>query len=49
MSAALALAAGESYTHVQRIYHFKGGNEIMNQIAEKILKVSIDEINVAFR
>ncbi len=48
-SPALALAAGESYTHAQRIYHFKGKKEIINQIAEKILKVSIDEINTAFK
>jgi hypothetical protein len=46
-SPALALGSGESYTHIQRIYHFKGKKEIMNRITKKVLKVSIDEIEDA--
>ncbi|QTE23684.1 DUF6786 family protein [Polaribacter cellanae] len=48
-SPALALKVGKSYTHAQRIYHFKGKAEILNEIAKKTLKVSIDEINTAFK
>ena len=47
-SPALALGSGESYTHTQRIYHFKGKKEILNSIAKKVLNVSIDEIQDAF-
>lgn len=47
-SPALTLASDESYTHVQRIYHFKGKKEIINQIAQDILKTSIDEIIKVF-
>lgn len=47
-SPALALASGESYTHTQRIYHINGEKEIINQIAEKILGVTIEEIKVVF-
>ena len=47
-SPALALGSGESYTHTQRIYHFKGKKEILNGITVKVLNVSIDEIQDAF-
>ena len=47
-SPALALGSGESYTHTQRIYHFKGKKDILNRIAIKVLKVSIDEIRDVF-
>jgi len=47
-SPALALSEGESYKHVQRIYHFKGKKDALNSIALKVLKVSIDEIQEAF-
>lgn len=47
-SPALALGSGESHTHTQRIYHFKGKKEILNRIAVKVLNVSIDEIQNAF-
>ena len=40
-SPALALASNESYTYVQRIYHFKGKKEIINQIAQHVLKTDI--------
>ncbi len=47
-SPALALKPSESYNHTQRIYHFKGSKNVLNQIAKKILKVSIEEIEAAF-
>lgn len=47
-SPALALKPNESYNHTQRIYHFKGSKNVLNQIAKKILKVSIEEIEAAF-
>lgn len=47
-SPALALAAGESYTHTQRTYHFKGKTEIINQLLEQLLGVTIGEVKVVF-
>lgn len=47
-SPALALASGESYTHTQRMYHIKAKTEIINQVVEKLLGVTIDEIKVVF-
>jgi len=47
-SPALALAVGESYKHIQRIYHFKADKDALNTISLKVLKVSIDEIQGAF-
>jgi predicted GH43/DUF377 family glycosyl hydrolase len=47
-SPALELKSGESYAHTQRIYHFKGKKEIIDQISKKILKVTTDEIKAAF-
>jgi len=47
-SPALALASGESYTYTQRMYHIKGKTEIINRIVEKLLGVTIEDINVAF-
>ncbi len=47
-SPALALAVGESYKHIQRIYHFKGNKDVLNTITLKVLKVSIEEIQGAF-
>ncbi|GAG98718.1 unnamed protein product [marine sediment metagenome] len=46
-SPALALKSGESYTHMQRVYHFQGKRNILDEIAIKILAVSIDEIEAA--
>jgi hypothetical protein len=48
-SPALALESGASYSHTQRIYHFKGEKEIIERISKKILKVSIDEITEVFK
>jgi hypothetical protein len=47
-SPALALSSGESYTHTQRTYHIKGTTEIVNRMVEKLLGVTIEEINVVF-
>jgi hypothetical protein len=47
-SPALALRINENYTHNQRIYHFKGSKEVLNQISKKILNVSIDDILITF-
>jgi len=47
-SPALALKSGESYTHIQRTYHFEGEVEKLNVISEKLLGVSISDINKQF-
>lgn len=48
-SPALALKSNESYTHTQCTYHFKGSKEVLNQISEKVLGVSITTIEKAFK
>ncbi len=48
-SPALALAPDKSYSHVQKIYHFKGAKEVINDISIKILNVSLAEIQNAFQ
>ncbi|OQX97792.1 MAG: hypothetical protein B6I20_11960 [Bacteroidetes bacterium 4572_117] len=47
-SPALALKPGGSYTHIQRTYHFEGNVEKLDKIAQKLLGVSISEINKQF-
>lgn len=47
-SPALALASGKSYNHIQRMFHFKASKEVLNKIAKKILKVSIEDIEAVF-
>ncbi len=47
-SPALSLKTGESYTHLQRIYHFKGEKSLLNKISVKVLAVSLKEIEDAF-
>ena len=47
-SPALALKSGESYTHIQRTYHFEGNEGKLDIIAKKLLGVSIAEINKQF-
>ncbi|MCK0136018.1 DUF6786 family protein [Arenibacter sp. S6351L] len=47
-SPTLTLKPGEAYSHIQRIYHFKGTKEMLDPIAQKILEVSIDEILAVF-
>ena len=48
-SPALALDPGQSYTHLQRTYHFEGEKEALDRIAKAVLHVSIDEIETAFQ
>ena len=47
-SPALALKAGQSYTHSQRTYHFKAGKKELDLIAQKVLGVSITDIESVF-
>lgn len=47
-SPALALEPGQSYTHLQRTYHFKGEKSSLDKIAIKVLKVSLGEIEEVF-
>ncbi|MBN1185407.1 MAG: hypothetical protein JXB49_24190 [Bacteroidales bacterium] len=47
-SPALELKPEQSYTHLQRIYHFKGDKEELNRITEKVLHVSIEQIETIF-
>ena len=47
-SPALALEAGESGTHIQMTYHFEGKEAQLDQVAKKVLGVSLEEIKQAF-
>jgi len=47
-SPALALKPQEKYTHIQRIYHFKGSASQLNTITLKTLNTTIEEIEVVF-
>ena len=47
-SPALALDPGESYTHLQRTYHFMGDISSLDKIAKEVLKASLKEIEGAF-
>ncbi|MCK5137710.1 MAG: hypothetical protein KAR19_18135 [Bacteroidales bacterium] len=47
-SPALSLDPGDSYTHLQRTYHFKGDESSLDKIAIEVLKVSLKEIEDAF-
>jgi len=48
-SPALALKAGESYTHVHHTFHFTGPEADLDAIARAVLKVSIADIKGVFR
>lgn len=48
-SPALGLAAGETYTHVHRTFHFVGPEAELDRIARATLKVAIAEVKDAFR
>lgn len=48
-SPALALEPNESYSHNQKIYHFKGKKKAINAISLKILNVSVKEIQNALK
>ncbi|MBJ6369559.1 hypothetical protein JF259_15840 [Snuella sp. CAU 1569] len=43
-SPALFLKAGEHFEHVQRMYHFKGNQTVLNSISKKLLSVSLEAI-----
>ncbi|SFS85203.1 hypothetical protein SAMN04487906_1900 [Zhouia amylolytica] len=47
-SPALSLNPGEDYNHIQRIYHFKGGEGALDSISRKVLNVSINAIKKVF-
>ena len=47
-SPALALKSGGSYTHTQRTYHFEGDVAKLNEIAIKLLGVSLEDIKKQF-
>ena len=47
-SPALALQPNEAYTHIQRMYHFSGSEENLDNISKQLLKVSLQEIQAAF-
>ena len=43
-SPALLLKPNESYTHTQRMYHFKGDKSVIDSISQKLLGVSLKQI-----
>lgn len=47
-SPALALAPGESGTHIQETYHFEGNESALDAISRNILGVSLAEIETVF-
>lgn len=47
-SPALALKVNESYTHNQRMYHFKGSRKNLDILSKSILGISIDDIVKVF-
>lgn len=47
-SPALALAPGESGTHIQETYHFEGNESALDAISQNILGVSLAEIETVF-
>ena len=48
-SPALALEPGNSYTHIQSIFHFKGDENELNNIALKTIGVPLEQIKSAFK
>lgn len=48
-SPALALKAGENATHWQLTCHFEGDEQQLNELAQKLLGVSINDISTAFK
>lgn len=47
-SPALALYPDESYTYIQRMYHFKGEPDDLNKITKQVLNISLEEIQAVF-
>lgn len=48
-SPALALKPNESYTHIQRMYHFSGTENNLDTISKQLLNVSLEDIQNAFK
>ena len=48
-SPALALKTGENATHWQLTCHFEGDEQQLNELAQKLLGVSINDISTAFK
>jgi hypothetical protein len=48
-SPALALAAGQSATHVQQTFHLQGSERQLEPIARAALGVGLAEIKAAFK
>ncbi|MBL7697554.1 MAG: hypothetical protein JNK79_05330 [Chitinophagaceae bacterium] len=49
VSPAAALKPNEEVSHTHNVYHFTGDKEQLNALAEKVLRVSLDEIRAAFK
>lgn len=43
-----ALKAGEKIVHCQKTYHFEGDNNVLNEIAYKVLNIRLDELGTCF-
>jgi hypothetical protein len=48
VSPAAFLKSGQSFSHKQSVYHFTGDEKSLNNIAEKLLGVSLSDIEKAF-
>jgi len=48
-SPALALAPGQSFTHTHTTLHLTGDRKQLDSVAQKVLGVSLDEIEKAFQ
>ncbi len=48
-SPALALTAGQSQEHTQTTYHFEGSSEALDRVAQKLLTVSLAQIEGALQ
>jgi hypothetical protein len=49
VSPAAALKPSEEIRHIHNVYHFTGDKEELNTLAEKVLRVSLDEISKVFK
>lgn len=49
VSPAAALKPNEEIRHIHNVYHFTGHKEQLNTLAQKVLRVSLDDIKNAFK
>lgn len=49
VSPAAALKPNEAISHTHNVYHFTGDKEQLNTLAQKVLRVSLEEISGAFK